>query len=86
MAIKSSWVRKKSQTSAWLPSTSSTKKAREHRRTYNLSAMAAAAVMAAGDAVMAGDAMRVEAVEVATTDAAVTAAEVATTVAVAAAA
>ena len=45
-----------------------------------------AAVMAAGDAVMAGDAMRVEAVEVATTDAAVTAAEVATTVAVAAAA
>jgi len=42
--------------------------------------------MAAGDAVMEGDAMRVEAVEVATTDAAVTAAEVATTVAVAAAA
>jgi len=86
MAIKSSSVRRKSQTSAWLPSTSSTKKGMIHLRWCSLSAMAAAAVMAAGDAVMAGDAMRVEAVEVATTDAAVTAAEVATTVAVAAAA
>ena len=67
MAIKSSWVRKKSQMSAWLPSTSSTKKAREHRRTYNLSAMAAAAVMAAEAEVMVGGATLVAAAEVATT-------------------
>ena len=49
-----------------------------------MSDTAAAAVMAAEDAVMVGDAMRVAVAEVATMDAAVTAAEVAATAAVAA--
>jgi hypothetical protein len=81
MAIKSSSVRKKSQTLAWQRSTSSTKKATEHLRWCSLSAMAAAAVMAA--AVVAG-ATRMSAAEVATMAAVATAVEDAVTVAVAA--
>jgi len=84
MAIKSSSVRRKSQTLAWQRSMSSTKKAAIHLPWWSLSDTAAAAVMAAEDAVMVGDAMRVAVAEVATMDAAVTAAEVAATAAVAA--
>src|SRR4026208_1762508 len=53
MAIKSSSVRRKSQTLAWQRSTSSTKKAAMHLQWCSLSATAAAGVMAA---VMVGDA------------------------------
>ena len=84
MAIKSSSVRRKSQTLAWQRSMSSTKKAAIHLPWWSLSDTAAAAVMAAEDAVMVGDAMRVAAVEVAITAAAATVAEAAITVAAAA--
>jgi pimeloyl-ACP methyl ester carboxylesterase len=84
MAIKSSSVRRKSQTLAWRRSTSSTKKvATVHLRWWSLSAMAAA-VMAAEAAVMVGGATLVGAAEAAITGVVVTAAEVAVMDAVAA--
>jgi hypothetical protein len=85
MAIKSFLVRKKSQTLPWPRSTSSTKKATEHRRAFNLSGMAVEAVMAveAAEAIMAveavmavvvvGDALRMSVAEVAAMDAGATA-------------
>src|SRR5215472_14664893 len=57
-------VKRRFRTSAWRPSTSSTKKATEHPRWYNLSATAAADVTVAADATVAA------AVEVAITPAA----------------
>src|SRR4026208_710937 len=71
MAIKSSSVRRKSQTLAWQRSTSSTKKvATVHPRWRSLSATGAAAVMAAEAAVMVVGATLVAAAEDATTAAA----------------
>jgi hypothetical protein len=78
-------MRKKSQTSAWLRFTSSTKKATKHPQWCSLLATVAADVMAAEAAVMVVGATLVAA-EVAATAAAAMVAEAAITVAVAAAA
>src|SRR6185312_14441552 len=80
MAIRSSSVRKKSQTLAWRPSTSSTEKvATVHLRWWSLSAVAAAVMAAEAAAMVVGGATLVAAAEVAITAAAATAAEAAAT-------
>jgi hypothetical protein len=85
MAVKSLSVRKKSQTSAWLRSTSSTKKATKHPQWCSLLATVAADVMAV-EVVMVVEDVTLVAAEVAATAAAAMVAMVAATVAVAAAA